>query len=222
MDIDVNSAYYPYERIYSYYTILPDSERVLKKLVDYFLDLPDGVYTPQDNNKNPRVRLIKYLYHDVPLPLFQPLPTPEQKRSIVFDPELPDRPSDVTKGYRIFSQGLISQAQTDGQTILRIIMGRTLPRNGGRSEVAVRFVCLSNTQIESNTRSTATSRTYAMCQAIVEALNGVNVTGVGTFYFDQSQHPDCGIMPINDESTNIGYLLTMAVSVMGGEGPEGI
>ena len=218
---NLDSVYYPYERIYSY-TTLPDGERILKKVVDYLLDLPDAVYQPRDNNLNPRVRLIKYLYYDDPLPLQKPLPTPEQKKSIVYDPYKPDRPSDIAKGYRLFSQALVSQAQTDGQTILRIYFGRVLPRSVYQNEFSLRFVCLSNVSMESNTRSTALSRTFAMCQAIIEALSGVNITGVGTFYMDRRQHPDCGIEPINDESTNIGYLLTMALTVMGGEGQEGI
>ena len=55
-----------------------------------------------------------------------------------------------------------------------------------------------------------------MVCAIVDALNGVNIDGVGAFYFDRQQNTYCGIMPINDESTNVGYRLYMGVTLAGG------
>ena len=79
---DINSAYYPYERIYDY-TNLPHADTLFSKVVNYLLDLPDARYTPKDDNRLPRCRLNKLLYWDGADPLRMPLPTPEQKLSLV-------------------------------------------------------------------------------------------------------------------------------------------
>ena len=209
------NPYYPYQRVQGYCT-LPALELLPNRLRDYLMDMPGPNYSPPDDNAYPRCALMKYLYYDTPLPLNQPLPTMAQKASIVFNPELPDRPPDPEKGFRIFAQALVSQAQREGQTIMRIFMGRVLSSSSFRTEASIRIVFLSNASYETNTRDTALSRTFAMACLAVRALNGVNLgEGVGTIYFDRKQHADCGIVPVNDENMNVGYQVTLGLTVMG-------
>ena len=212
------NPYYPYQRVQGYNT-LPALELLPNRIRDYLMDMPGAEYTPPDDNSYPRCALMKYLYYDTPLPLNNPLPTMQQKVSIVFDPETPDRPPDPSKGFRVYSQALVSQAQTKGQTIMRIFMGRILSSSNFRTEASVHIVFLSNASYDANTRDTALSRTFAMACLAVRALNGVNLgEGIGTLYFDRKQHADCGIIPVNDENMNVGYQLTLGVTIMGDDG----
>ena len=213
-----NDPYYPYAKLQNFAT-MPRAETLLKKLVDYFLDLPLKGYTPEDNNSFPRVRLIKYLYYDLPRPLDQPLPTPEQKIKLVFDPSSPDVPP-TDKGYRIYPMIYPIEAQSQGQTTLKIFMGWTKATSQYRIDQGVAFEVLSNTTYEPNAGGTSLSRSFQICTDIIEALNGVNMDGVGTFYFDRRQHTECGIEPISDKSQNVGYRLMMGLTYMGSENPS--
>lgn len=214
------SPTYPYRRVYNYFQF-GNVDEIQKKVLFYLMDLPSAGYTPPDDNDYPRTRLKKLLYWDDPKPLEKALPTAAQMRSIYFDPGLPDKPADAAKGYRIFPQPLVTQAQTQGQTILRCYMGPVYPYSGNRMssfevQATVCFEALSNTSLESNSRTDALSRTYSMMCAVVDALNGVNIDGVGSFYFDRTQNTYCGAMPINDESTNVGYRFYLGLTLAGG------
>lgn len=205
--------YYPFEKVQGYGT-MPELEQIPYLIRDYLMDMPKAGYTPVDDNRLWRCRLMKYLYHDVPRPLDEPLPTPEQKMSLVFDPENPTKaPTD--KGYRIFSQSMVSQAQTVGQTMMRIYMGRAVPVDSYTTEASIIILFMSNAAYESNTKTVELNRTYNMACLAMRALNGVNMKGVGTIYFDRRRQGDCNIMPITDETTNVGYRLTMGVSMTG-------
>jgi len=209
-----DNPYYPYQKIADY-TTLPDAETLLKKIVDYLLDLPMKGYTPPSDTSTARSRLIRLLYYDTPHPLDQPLPTPQQKVSIVFDPESPDVPPDKDKGYRIYPMIYPIQAQSEGQTTLKIFMGWAKPTDMYRVEQSVEFQVLTNTAYENNQASTSLSRTYQICLEILRALNGVNIDGVGAFYFNRRIHTECGLEPIADKSQNVGYRLTLALTYMG-------
>lgn len=206
----------PYTKIQSYAT-LPGSGELLKKIVDYLLDMPAKGHTPFDSNDCPRARIARYLYWDCSLPLSQTLPTPAQKKQLIYDPENPTTPPDATRGYRVYPLIAITQAQKDAQSRLYIYMGRTVPSSVFRSEQAIAFRILCSTVYDTNTKESAWSRSYGIAQSILEALNGVNISGVGTFYFDRRQHGDCGMRPITDESMNVGYDLTMACTFMGND-----
>ena len=210
------SPYYPYTKAQNYAT-LPDAEKLLKKVVDYLIDIPLKGYTPPDNNEYPRCRLMKLLYYDVQHPIGQPIPTPEQKRSIVFDPESPDVPPDKERGYRIYPMIYPIQAQSMGQTTLKIFMNYLKPTNVFRVDQSISFEVLTNTAYENNQASTSLSRTYNICLEILRALNGVSIDGVGAFYFDRRQLTDCGMEAIADKSQNVGYRLTMGVTMMGSD-----
>lgn len=214
------SPTYPYKRTFNYFQF-GNADEIPKKVLRYLMDLPDATYNPPDDNDYPRTRLKKYLYWDDERPLDNPLPTTAQMRSIYFDPGKPDVPPDPEKGFRIFPQSLITQAQIQGKTILRCYMGPVYPYSPNRmasfeAQVTVCFEVMSNTSYEANMTSHALSRTFSISCAIVDALNGVNIDGVGAFYFDRTQNTYCGITPIGDESTNVGYRLYLGVTLAGG------
>lgn len=211
-----DNPYFPYQKVADYTTI-PDAETLLKKIVDYLLDFPMKGYTPPSDTSTPRSRLSRLLYYDAPHPLDQPLPTPAQKISMVFDPESPDIPPDKDKGYRVYPMIYPIQAESMGRTSLKIFMGYAKPVSPIRVEQSVMFEVLSNTAIEGNQATTSLSRTYQICVEILRALNGVNMEGVGGFYFDRRQLTDCGLEPIADKSQNVGYRLTMGLTFMGSE-----
>ena len=211
-----DNPYFPYQKVADYTTI-PDAETLLKKIVDYLLDFPMKGYTPPSDTSTPRSRLSRLLYYDVPHPLDQPLPTPEQKISMVFDPESPDVPPDKDKGYRVYPMIYPIQAESMGRTSLKIFMGYAKPSSPMRVEQSVMFEVLSNTALEGNQATTSLSRTYQICVEILRSLNGVNMEGVGGFYFDRRQLTDCGLEPIADKSQNVGYRLTMGLTFMGSE-----
>lgn len=220
-----NSAYYPYEKVSEGAATYLGIEKIPRKIVMYLLDMPDGFgYTPKDDNGRPRVRLMKYLYYDSAAPLSRPLPTPEEKLSILFDPEKPVDDEDTIshpKGYRIYPQEYWGQSETKAQTTLKIYMARTRPITPYRAELGVYFEIFSNVNFEANTKSAAYSRCYAIEQAIIESLHGVNMAGVGAFNFNVSSSSENGSRPIADDGTNVGRLLHMSLSWMGGEDEAG-
>jgi hypothetical protein len=212
-----HNPYYPYEKIQEYAT-LPDADAFLQKVVRYLLDLPENGYNPPDNNDFPRCRINKLLYWDGEDALEKPLPTPQQKLSLVFNPKSPDVPPDKEKKYRVYPMIYPVQAQSVGQTTLKIVMGWAKPTASYRVDQSVLFEVMTNTAYEGNVTSDALSRTYAICTDIIRALNGVNIDGVGTFYFDRRQHTECTLEPIADKAENVGYRLVLGVSFIGGEG----
>ena len=80
-----------------------------------------------------------------------------------------------------------------------------------RAELSVIFELTTNVNYESAS-GYAISRTYAMECALIEALNGVNMNGVGTFYFDRTQHPSCGSWNIDDRGTNLGRRVILGLT----------
>lgn len=212
-----SNPYYPYERVQDYAS-MPQADSFLQKIVRYLLDLPENGYMPPDNNDFPRCRISKMLYYDGEDALKNPVPTPQQKLSLVFNPNSPDVPPDKEKKYRVYPMIYPVQAQSEGQTTIKIIMGWAKPTNSFRVDQAVMFEVMTNTAYEGNVKHNALSRTYAICMDIIRAFNGVNMEGVGTFYFDRRQHTECTLEPIADKAENVGYRLVLGVSFIGGEG----
>lgn len=208
------TIYSPYEKVYDFWA-QTGLEDVPAKLRDYLLMMPcKECPNPIETNDNPRVRFIKYLYYDTPKPLLETLPTVEQRKSIIYDPFSPDN-APTEKGYRMYSQSIVNQSQTDGQTVCRIVLGRVFPKDYS-VVVAVDFYLLSNYTTEANTRDVALLRTWNMELALIHALNGVNIDGVGAFQYNRYFHSDCGSDPINDAQQNIGRRVTLAFESMGG------
>jgi hypothetical protein len=207
--VDFNSPYYPYERPATGYNQLKGAEMIPHQILMYLLDLPDkNGYVPVDDNSRPRVRLIKYIYYDDSNPLAQPLPTPEQKLSLVYDGKNPDINTDEDKklhplGYRIFGQQYAGMSQTHAKTLFRCFMARAIPRSDYKTVLGINFSVIVNYMLDNIIGTGVYSRMYAIHQCLVEALHGVNITGIGTIYYNKSIHGDCGMSVYHDEQFNI-------------------
>lgn len=210
---DTNSQWFPYRKVQGTYYDLKNTVDLPRRICDYLIDAPSKGYTPQDNNNFARCRMWKYLYYDGAKPLNNPLPTIQQKMSVVFDPEQPENPP-TDKGYRLIPQIYVKQAQDDAQTRIYVYMGRTVPTTDEFAiALAVKFFIWTHYAYEANTKSDEYSRCFAIEQAIIEALHGVNMEGVGTFFFSRLKHPDCGSRDVFDGNTNVGRELTIALEV---------
>ena len=210
--------YYPYKRVQGFGT-MPRLEIVPRMVRDYLMDLPSKGYEPPDDNRSFRCQLMKYLYYDDPYPLDHPLPTPQQKMNLVYDTNSPDKAPDPEKGYRIFSQILVSQAQDVGQSIMRIYMGRVVPVDAYTMNAAIVLHFMVNAAYEARIgNALALQKSFTMCCLAERALSGVNFgAGVGTISFNRQLHGDSNIYLLDDESTNVGYRLSLGLSVMGSD-----
>lgn len=210
---DIKSQWYPYFNTQPNYYDLSDAVYVPRKICDYLIDAPKGEYTPIDDNSYSRCRFWKYLYYDTAKPLGEALPSITKKMSVVFNPDKPTEPP-TEKGYRLIPQVWTKQSQTDAQTRVYVYMGRTIPQNDEfKISLGINFFIWTHYQYELNTRQDEYSRAFAIEQALIEAFHGVNMAGVGTFYFSKSKHPDCGSRAIYDGDTNIGRELTMGLEL---------
>lgn len=213
MAVDLRNPCYPYVKAQENYYDLSGSVDLPRKITDYLIDAPVGDYTPVDDNAYPRCRLWKYLYYDGARPLENPLPTIQEKMSVVFNPDLPQNPP-TDKGYRLIPQIFTRQSQEAAQTRLYAYMGRTVPMSEEmRIALAVTFRIFTHYTYELNTKSDEYSRAFAIEQALIEALHGVNMDGIETFFFSKSVHPDCGSGVMYDGETNVGRELTIALQV---------
>lgn len=210
---DVTSPYYPYNKVFSSYLNLSEAQTLLRKICDYIIDAPMGDYTPIDNNEYPRCRLWKYLYYDDERPLSKALPTIQEKMSVLFNPAKPEEaPTD--KGYRLIPQVFIDPSQEIAQTRLMFTTGRTVPSdNPFKASLSITFYIWTNQSYESNTKDGGLSRSQSIELALIDAFNGVNMAGIGTFYFDRRKHSDCGSNVIYDRDTNVGRRVTMALEM---------
>lgn len=218
MSANFESATYPYERVHHSYLTFKGAEELPKKLLLYLLDLPDASgYMPQDNNARPRVRLSKYLWYDGARPLTNSLPTAEEKRSMLFDGEQPvvdsaEMKKKHPKGYRLYAQRFDGQAQTEAQTTIRCFLGRVFAENPYKARIGVTFIITCNVNQETTTRTDAYSRAYDIEQCIIEALHGVNMTGIGVCDFSRMAHGDNGSRSIYDQTgTLVGREVRMSI-----------
>lgn len=211
---DINSPWYPYQKVQESYYDLKNAVEIPRKICDYLIDAPQGDYIPQDNNDHCRVRLWKYLYYDEAKPLSKKLPTIKQKMEVLFNPNKPTDPPNEDKGYRLIPQIYVGQAQTKAQTRLFVYLGRMIPSNDEfKIYISVKFLIWTHYAYELNTKAEAYSRALAIEQALIEALHGVNMTGVGTFFTSRSKHPDCGSNVLFDDNQNVGRELTIALEI---------
>ena len=199
-DPTTDSPYYPYRKAISGNT-MAGAEQLPYVLTRYIMDLPLPGYTPPSGNEFPRARIKKLLYWDGALPLNQPLPTTEQMQSILFDPTHPGTEPDPIRGYRIFSQELVAQAQAVPQSIIRVYnagLSRYQLKNEFVWRQQVIWTIMVHYDLESNMETSASSRSYLIAQAIIEATEGVNFGGVGGVVTRQ-------MTKFDDERTNAGY-----------------
>jgi hypothetical protein len=188
---DFRSPYYPFKKVITGANTLRGAEIVPYKILLYLMDLPDAAgYSPPDDNDYPRTRLKKYLWYDTPNPLSQPIPTAQQVRSMLFDPDEPDINSDEMKakhphGYRLFAQRMINSSVLDAKTILKVYPGRILDTDDFRTILGFQAEIWCNTSLITNTRTTAYDRCFDIEQCLREALSGVDIAGVGTIRFSR-------------------------------------
>ena len=215
--VSFDSKYYPYRKVQSGYNEMQGAEEIPYKVLWYLMDMPDADgYEPIDDNSRPRVRLMKYLIYDGEQPLSEALPSPQDKLSILFDPQNPDANTDLDHvqhpyGYRLYAQNNFGQSQLDAQTIIKCYIDRVVANSDFTQTLALAFEIWTNVNYESNTATKAYNRAYDIEQCIIEALHGIDMTGVGTIQFNQRVHGDCGSRAIYDEYTNTGRKLTMCV-----------
>ena len=205
---DITSPYYPYYKIQDAYIDLSDTVNLPRKICDYLLDAPKGNYKPIDDNKYPRCRFWKYLMHDGEKPLEKKLPTIKEKLSVVFNPNDPENHK-----YRLIPQIFTKQSQTEAQTRVYVYMGRTVPKDEFKVVCAIKFLIFTHYTYEANTKTDEYSRCFAIEQALIEALHGVNMSGIGTFSMSKQVHPECGSRDMFDGNTNVGRELTLALEV---------
>lgn len=215
---DFNSPFYPYKKVYPGYLTGLGSELIPDKLMRYLMDLPDAEgYEPKDDNTRPRVKLMKYLWYDGAKPLDQPLPTPEQKISLLYNGETPVVNTDEEKkahpkGYRLFPQQFWIPAEYRAGSLIKCYMGRNLPYSPVQWELGVIFEIIVNYQQDNNMKTRSMSRLYAMEQALIHSLHGVNITGVGGMNFNRVVHMDDGSHYFHDDGTSIGRQVAFSVT----------
>lgn len=218
MSADFSSPFYPYEKTQSGVLTFRGTEKIPQRLLLYLLDLPDAAgYVPADDNGRPRVRLMKYLWYDGTRPLENPLPTPQEKRSLLFDGDEPVVDTDEMKqkhpkGYRLYGQRFWGEAQTEAKTTIKCYMGREFCPTPFEARLGVTFSILCNVNQETTTRTDAYSRAYDIEQCIKEALHGVNIGGIGVVDCSRAAHADNGSRPIYDQTgTLVGRELKMSI-----------
>ena len=209
--VDFNSPYYPYEKVQNGFVSMKGSEKIPKKILNYLLDLPDKYgYTPVDDNSRPRVRFAKWMWYDDANPLGQPLPTPKEKMSMVFDGDSPVVDTDEMrakhpKGYRIYPQKLWLPEQTVAKTVLKVYTGRTTYPDEYTASIGMTFEVWCNTGIQNNTRTDDYNRACNLESCIMEALHGVNIAGVGVIEAGRYNNLENGAREVYDETgTNTG------------------
>lgn len=207
--VDFNSPYYPYEKVHTGANTLKGAELIPGQIIRYLLDLPDRYgYEPVDDNERPRVRLIKYIYYDDPNPLSKPLPTKEQKLSLLYDGSNPDINTDEDKKnhpqrYRIFGQQYELQSPTQAKTMLRCFLAREIPRTEEKTILGLNFETIVSYALEGNMTTNVYSRMYAIHQCLVEALNGVNIAGIGVVRYSKGNHGDAGRTLYHTEGNDV-------------------
>lgn len=216
-NVPFTSDTYPYERVMKGYNRFIGAEQIPYKIITYLMDMADrNGYVPQDDNSRARVRLAKYLWYDTANPLSQPLPTDEEKRSMLYDGNdavLSKEQLATThpKGYRLYAQKYWTQSELDAKVLLKCYTGRVIPQSPFRASIGLTFEIIINCAMDTTTRTTAYSKIYAMECALIEALHGVNIAGIGVVNFNRYSHPDDGSRPYADEGTHIYRLINMDI-----------
>ena len=194
---DFDSPYYPFEKPNAF-TTLKGAELIPYRLLMYLMDLPDKYgYVPKDDNSRPRVRLMKYLWYDDANPLSLPLPTPEQKMSLLYNGDNAELTTDEDrrkhpKGYRMMAQTYTEPSETDAKILLKCYMAREIPRDDFKVAIGLNFEIIVNYALDNVMKTAVYSRSYAIHQCLIEALHGVDIAGVGTIHYNKTVHGDCG------------------------------
>lgn len=222
-DVPFEADTYPFKRIISS-NQLRGAELIPSKIIRYLLDMPDYAgYVPIDDNSRPRVRLAKYLWYDDSFPLNNPLPTPQEKLSMYFDPSNPAINTDEDKtrhpkGYRIFPQRIIGQSSIEAKTVLKIYPGRILDDTDFRSVITMNVEIWCNVNLIGNIKTNAIDRSFDIEQCIRESLAGVDISGVGTCRFSRQASSYNGSEILYTNDTQCGRILYFSTSWAEGGG----
>ena len=221
--VDFRSKYYPFRKVIASNT-LRGAEIIPFKILNYLMDLPDAFgYTPPDDNDYPRTRLKKYLWYDTPRPLDNPMPTTEEVKSLLFDPDNPDINTDEDKenhpkGYRLFAQRMVHQSVLTAKTILKIYPGRILDTDDFRTIIGMQAEIWCNTSLVTPTRNTSYDRCFDIEQCLREALAGVDIAGVGTIRFSRQDSSYNGSEVLYTDSELTGRMLYFSTAWSEGGG----
>lgn len=222
--VSVDSPYYPYAKVQTGFAPQDGASEIPTLICRYLMDLPLPGYTPPDNNAFPRVRLMKRLWYDTENPLANPVPTPQQKLSMLFDGDNPVLNTDEQQaahpqGYRIYPIPYWLQSQTEAKASIKCYIGREIPLDEFSQEIGLTFDIFINANLDGGMGAGGLSKAYAMEKDIVAALHGVNITGVGVVSYSRLTHADSGSKALYDESgINVGRRLNMSIRFSYSEG----
>ena len=221
---DITSPYYPYEKVETGFTRMERAADIPLLICRYLLDLPLPGYTPPDNNDFPRCRLMKRLWYDGVNPLGFPVPTTQEKLSMLYDGSRSAVNTDEEKaahpkGYRLYPMQYVQPTQIDAETNIKIFMGQEIPTDDFRVEISIYFDIYCNANLEGEMGVGGLSKAYAMEKDVIAALHGVNLAGIGVIHYSRMSHREAGSHPYYDESgTNVGRRLTMSLGFADGGG----
>lgn len=222
--VDFRSKYYPYRKVIRGANTLKGAELIPYKILLYLMDLPDAAgYTPPDDNDYPRCRLKKYLWYDEPRPLSRPMPTAQEVRSMLFDPDEPDINTDEQKarhpkGYRLLAQRMVAQSVLDAKVMLKVYPGRILDTDDFRTIIGMQAEIWCNTGLITNTRTTAYDRCWDIEQCLREAMSGVDIAGVGTIRFSRQDSSYNGSEVLYTDSEMSGRMVYFSTAWSEGGG----
>lgn len=203
-----------YAMMHKGYNTYQNTTDICYKIVQFLLDIPyveSGGDFSEVSQTGCRADLIKYIFYDNANPLACKLPTLEEKKNLIFNPDKPQKPPIKEKGYRIFAQSKIIDVQTDSKIELRVYPSMITPVDAFMGDLIISFECWSNMDYQQ--LKSFQSRTYNMVVCILSALNGRNMAGIGTMFFDKKANAYCNVVSITDNRYNIGHRLTMGVSI---------
>ena len=224
MSVNSDSPTYPFEMVQTGFLQMQKATEIPLIVCRYLMDLPTPGYTPPDRNDYPRCRLMKRLWYDDDDPLSKPLPTPQEKLSMLFDGRHPtlnttEEQAEHPKGYRLYPLQWWMQSQIEAQTSLKCYMGRETPLDEFSAQIGLVFEIYVNANLETGMGVGGLSKAYAIENDIKDALHGVNIAGIGVVNYSRRNHGDAGSNPYYDESgTNVGRRLVMSVDFTGGGG----
>ena len=225
--VSTDSPFYPYAKVQTGFAPQNGAAEIPTLICRYLMDLPLPGYTPPDNNNFPRVRLMKRLWYDVENPLNNPVPSPQEKLSMLYDGDDPALDTDEKQarhpqGYRIFPIEYWLPSQLEAKASIKCYIGREIPVDEYTQEIGLIFDIFINANLDGGMGVGGLSKSYAMEKDIVAALHGVNITGIGTVSYNRMTHGDAGSRPMYDESgINVGRRLTMSIRYSSGSA-EGV
>ena len=191
--VSFSSPTYPYRRTIPGANTLRGAELIPYKILMYLLDLPDANgYVPPTSNDYPRARLMRYLWNDGPRPLDGPMPTTQEKLSMLFNGDEPDINTDEQKqkhpkGYRLFPQRNIAQSIIEAKSMIKIYPGRVLDDDDFSSILGFQAEIWTHPSLESNTKDDARDRTWDMEICLREALTNIDLGGTGPIKFARNR-----------------------------------